>query len=114
MLSNDPERVENLIEVAHEIVGNDACADAELTMGSEDMADLLNVVPGAFFNLGHHGEMPLHTPGFLFDDTILPVGASILARLVERRAMSACCTRERWMRDSSAPPLALPEADDGP
>lgn len=85
VLSNDPERVENLIEVAREIVGNDMCGDAELTMGSEDMADLLNVVPGAFFNLGHHGEVPLHNPGFVFDDTILPVGASILARLVERR-----------------------------
>ena len=89
MLSNDPERVENLIEVAREIVGNDACADAELTMGSEDMADLLNVVPGAFFNLGHHGEVPLHNPGFVFDDTILPVGASILARLVERRGSAS-------------------------
>ena len=89
VLSNDPERVENLIEVAREIVGNDACADAELTMGSEDMADLLNVVPGAFFNLGHHGEVPLHNPGFVFDATILPVGASILARLVERRGSAS-------------------------
>ena len=85
VLSNDPERTENLLEVAREIVGDDARPDAELTMGSEDMADLLNVVPGAFFNLGHHGEVPLHNPGFIFDDTILPVGASILARLVERR-----------------------------
>lgn len=88
VLSNDPQRVENLIDVAREIVGDDARADAELTMGSEDMADLLNVVPGAFFNLGHHGDVPLHNPGFIFDDTILPVGASILARLVERRGAS--------------------------
>jgi hippurate hydrolase len=54
-------------------------------MGSEDMADLLRVVPGAFFNLGHGGTVPLHNPGFIFDDTILPVGASLLARLVEMR-----------------------------
>ena len=40
-----------------------------LTMGSEDMADLLNVVPGAFFNLGHHGTVPLHNPVYVFDDT---------------------------------------------
>lgn len=85
VLSNDPKRVGNLIDVAGEIVGDDARPDADLTMGSEDMADLLNVVPGAFFNLGHHGDVPLHNPGFIFDDTILPVGASILARLVERR-----------------------------
>lgn len=85
VLSNHPTRVENLMEVAREIVGDQARPDAPLTMGSEDMADLLNVVPGAFFNLGHHGEVPLHNPGFIFDDTILPVGASLLARLVERR-----------------------------
>jgi hippurate hydrolase len=54
-------------------------------MGSEDMADLLRVVPGAFFNLGHGMGVPVHNPGFLFDDTILPVGASVLAHLVESR-----------------------------
>lgn len=85
VLSNDPERTKNLIEAAGDIVGEDARPDAGLTMGSEDMADLLNVVPGAFFNLGHHGEVPLHNPGFIFDDAILPVGSSIFARLVERR-----------------------------
>lgn len=85
VLSNDPERVDNLIEVAREIVGDKAQPNAELTMGSEDMADLLRVVPGAFFNLGHGGTVPLHNPGFIFDDTILPVGASLLARLVEVR-----------------------------
>ncbi len=85
VLSNDPQRVQDLIEVAREIVGDQAKPNAPLTMGSEDMADLLNVVPGAFFNLGHHGDVPLHNPGFIFDDTILPVGASVFARLVERR-----------------------------
>ena len=85
VLSNDPERVDNLIEVARQIVGDKARPNAELTMGSEDMADLLRVVPGAFFNLGHGGTVPLHNPGFIFDDTILPVGASVLARLVEVR-----------------------------
>jgi amidohydrolase len=85
VLSNDPQRVEDLIDAAREVVGDKAQADAPLTMGSEDMADLLAVVPGAFFNLGHHGDVPLHNPGFIFDDTILPVGASLFARLVERR-----------------------------
>ncbi|MGP1394203.1 MAG: M20 aminoacylase family protein [Inquilinaceae bacterium] len=85
VLSNDPERSADLIEVARDIVGAAASADAPVTMGSEDMADLLNAVPGAFFTLGHHGTVPLHDPGFVFDDTILPVGASVLARLVERR-----------------------------
>ncbi|MFD2236528.1 amidohydrolase [Aureimonas populi] len=85
VLHNDPAAVEALIEAARDIVGDKAAADAEPTMGSEDMADLLRVVPGAFFNLGHDGGVPLHNPGFLFDDTILPVGASLLAHLVEKR-----------------------------
>lgn len=85
ILINDPDRVTDVIRAARDIVGDAAAADADPTMGSEDMADLLRVVPGAFFNLGHGSGVPLHNPGFIFDDSILPVGASILARLVETR-----------------------------
>lgn len=86
VLFNEPERAADAVRAAAEVVAEDqAAADAEPTMGSEDMADLLRVVPGAFFTLGHGGGVPLHNPGFLFDDTILPVGASIFARIVESR-----------------------------
>lgn len=88
VLTNDPVRVDILIEVARGVVGDLAAADAPLTMGSEDMADLLAVVPGCFFNLGHHGTVPLHNPGYIFDDSILPVGASLFARLVQVRGAS--------------------------
>jgi hippurate hydrolase len=88
VLTNDPTRVDNLIDIARGVVGDLAAADAPLTMGSEDMADLLAVVPGCFFNLGHHGTMPLHNPGYIFDDTILPVGASLFARLAQVRGAS--------------------------
>ena len=89
VLTNDPTRTAKLIEVARGVVGDLAAADAPLTMGSEDMADLLAVVPGCFFNLGHHGTVPLHNPGYTFDDTILPVGASLFARLVQVRGAAA-------------------------
>ncbi|MEE4014692.1 amidohydrolase [Roseibium sp. FZY0029] len=85
VLINDPDRAADAIRAARDVVGDNAAADAEVTMGSEDIADLLRVVPGAFFNLGHNGDVPLHNPGFVFDDTILPVGASIFARIVETR-----------------------------
>ena len=85
VLVNDEQRVSDVIAAARDVVGDAAAPDAEATMGSEDMADLLRVVPGAFFNLGHDGDVPLHNPGFIFDDTILPVGASIFARIVETR-----------------------------
>lgn len=89
VLTNDPARTANLIDVAREVVGESAAADAPLTMGSEDMADLLAVVPGCFFSLGHHGTVPLHNPGYIFDDSILPVGASLFARLVQVRGAAA-------------------------
>ena len=84
-LRNDPQSVEHLIAAARDVVGEKAAADAEVIMGSEDMADFLAVVPGAFFNLGHGSGVPVHNPHFILDDRILPVGASIFARLVERR-----------------------------
>lgn len=46
-------------------------------MGSEDFGDMLRQVPGAMCTLGHSGGIPLHNPGFIFDDAILPVGAAI-------------------------------------
>jgi hippurate hydrolase len=54
-------------------------------MGSEDFADMLQAVPGAYFWLGHAGSTPVHNPGFVLDDAILPVGASLFARLIETR-----------------------------
>ena len=54
-------------------------------MGSEDFADMLQVVPGAYFWLGHEGSVPVHNPGYLLDDKILPIGASMFARIIETR-----------------------------
>ena len=54
-------------------------------MGSEDFADMLRKAPGCYARVGHSGDLPLHNPGFILDDAILPVGASLLARIVERR-----------------------------
>jgi hippurate hydrolase len=54
-------------------------------MGSEDFADMLQAIPGAYFWVGHDGSVPVHNPGYLLDDKILPVGASMFARIVETR-----------------------------
>ena len=54
-------------------------------MGSEDFADMLHAVPGAYFWLGQEGSVPLHNPGYILDDKILPIGASMFARIVETR-----------------------------
>ena len=54
-------------------------------MGSEDFADMLKTIPGAYFWVGHDGSVPVHNPGYVLDDKILPIGASVFARIIETR-----------------------------
>ena len=46
---------------------------------------MMQMVPGAYFWVGHDGSVSLHNPGFVFDDKILPIGASMFARIIETR-----------------------------
>lgn len=86
VLINDGEAADALMAAAAEIVGEEGVRDDErLSGGSEDFADMLREVPGAYGWLGHGGTVPLHNPGFVLDEAILPVGASILARVAERQ-----------------------------
>jgi amidohydrolase len=85
VLENDPKLAEAMVEVAQGFVGDKARISDQLVMGSEDFADMLQVVPGAYCTVGHGGTVPLHNPGFVLDDGMLPLGAAILARMVETR-----------------------------
>jgi hippurate hydrolase len=86
VLENHPEQCDVVARAAAGIVGEDGVLTAPAPkMGSEDFADMLQAVPGAYFWLGHAGSVPVHNPGFVLDDGILPVGASIFARIIETR-----------------------------
>ena len=86
VLVNDHELSKVMLDVASEIVGvENAFFRTDLVTGSEDFSDMLQVVPGAYCNIMHRGTLPLHNDGFILDDGILPIGASIYARLVEKR-----------------------------
>lgn len=86
VLVNHGPQAEAAAAVAREIVGDaNVLTDVKPVMGSEDFADMLRAVPGAYLWVGHAGNVPVHNPGFVLDDGILPVGASLLARLVESR-----------------------------
>ncbi|MFC3615357.1 M20 aminoacylase family protein [Lutimaribacter marinistellae] len=90
VLKNDADLSDAYMEAASDIVGEDNVIErAEPVTGSEDFADMLRVVPGAYCTLGHLGTVPVHNPGYVLDPGILPVGASILARIVERRLAPA-------------------------
>lgn len=86
VLVNDADLAQAYVDAATDIVGAEYAFDDDLpSTGSEDFADMLKVVPGAYCSLGHSGTVPLHNPGFVMGEEILPIGASIMARLVERR-----------------------------
>ncbi|WP_323035890.1 M20 aminoacylase family protein [Pararhodobacter sp.] len=85
VLENDPTLSEAMIDVAQGLVGTKAQISTRQVMGSEDFADMLQVVPGAYCMVGHAGAVPLHNPGYVFDDAALPLGVALLARMVEVR-----------------------------
>jgi metal-dependent amidase/aminoacylase/carboxypeptidase family protein len=58
-------------------------------MGSEDFADMLQAVPGAYVWLGQTPSPALHNAAYNFDDSIIPVGVSLLARIVEKRSATS-------------------------
>jgi hippurate hydrolase len=86
VLVNQEEHSKVVEEVARTIVGDsNVITRSKPKMGSEDFADMLHAVPGAYFWVGHEGSVPVHNPGFYLDDKILPIGASMFARIVETR-----------------------------
>ena len=86
VLVNDEALSRVMVEAAAGLVGPErAVIKSERVMGSEDFADMLRVVPGAYCTLGHAGDVPLHNPGYVFDDQVLPIGAALMARMVETR-----------------------------
>ncbi len=86
VLVNDNDLSDAYMEAAADILGPENTAFiTEPATGSEDFSDMLKVVPGSYCTLGHSGTAALHNPAFVLGTEILPVGASILARVVERR-----------------------------
>ncbi|WP_116135085.1 M20 aminoacylase family protein [Tropicimonas sp. IMCC34043] len=90
VLVNDADLSDAVLDAAAAVVGaGKAGLKQDLVMGSEDFADMLRVVPGAYCTVGHAGSVPVHNPGYVLDDAILPVGASIYANLVTSRGAAA-------------------------
>ena len=86
VLVNQEEQSTAVAEVARTIVDPaKVFTKSRPKMGSEDFADMLHAVPGAYFWLGHDGTVPVHNPGYVLDDKILPIGASMFARIIETR-----------------------------
>jgi hippurate hydrolase len=88
-LVNDPVHAEFMADAAAEIVGAASVErNRSPVMASEDFSLLLEACPGAYINIGNgtgRGATPVHNPAYDFNDEILPLGASLLAHLVEKK-----------------------------
>ena len=87
VLRNSEAQTRAAAEIATELFGAAKVDTApEPKMGSEDFADMLLAVPGAYAWLDGKGGAAVHNAAYDFDDAIIPLGAAYLARLVERRS----------------------------
>jgi len=88
-LVNDPAETAEFADVAAEIVGDENVdRERSLIMASEDFSFMLEKRPGAYINIGNGdtvGSVPVHNPGYNFNDEILPLGAAALAGIVEKK-----------------------------
>jgi amidohydrolase len=88
-LINDPAEAAFVADTAAELVGQENVdRNSNLVMASEDFAYMLQRCPGAYIQIGNgdgDGACEVHNPGYDFNDAALPYGASLFARLVERR-----------------------------
>ena len=86
VLNNSELQSEAAMAVAQDLVGPDlALFDSLPKGGSEDFADMLQYVPGAYLFLGQGPGPSLHNPRYDFNDAALPIGASLYARIAEAR-----------------------------
>ena len=73
VLKNDPNLSQAYLEAASDIVGpENVSTQVAPDTASEDFADMLQVVPGAYCRVGHSGTMPLHNPQFTLGKKFCP------------------------------------------
>ncbi len=86
---NHADQTAYAVEVAQEVAGAAVEPDCAPVMGAEDFSYMLEARPGAYVKLGQGEGASVHHPRFDFNDEVAPVGATFLARLVERRGATA-------------------------
>lgn len=84
---NHEVQTEFAADVARRISGD--CLPAEMVMGGEDFAFMLEERPGAYIQMGNGPSARLHHPEYNFDDEAIPVGCSWWAEIVEQRMPAA-------------------------
>ena len=70
-------------------VAGEINTDADMLMGAEDFAFMLNERPGAYILTGNGDSAPLHHPEYNFSDDAIPAGCSWWVEIVEGRMPAA-------------------------
>ncbi|SFE62826.1 M20 aminoacylase family protein [Roseivivax sediminis] len=83
VMVNAEEQTAFAAEVAQAVAGS--CEDADLVMGGEDFAFMLEERPGAYILVGNGDTASVHSPDYDFNDETIPAGCSWWAEIVERR-----------------------------
>jgi hippurate hydrolase len=92
-LVNDETETGFIAAAAAELVGDsNVNRDGNLVMASEDFSYMLEQRPGAYIQIGNGegadgglGGCEVHNSGYDFNDAALPLGASLFARLAEKK-----------------------------
>ena len=91
-LVNDVAETAFIADTAAMLVGDENVnRNNNLVMASEDFSFMLEACPGAYIQIGNGdgaGDCEVHNPDYDFNDAILPLGASLFARLAERKLAS--------------------------
>ncbi|GGB70908.1 M20 metallopeptidase family protein [Knoellia flava] len=92
---NDPDEFAFARDTVVDLFGGDRWSDMpEPEAGAEDMAFVLDEVPGAYLNIGacvvddHTTAEDNHSPRALYDDSVVPDIAALLAELALRRTVA--------------------------
>ena len=70
-------------------VGRKVRTDIPPEMGAEDFSYMLEKRPGAYIFMGNGDSAGCHHPAYNFDDSAIPYGVSLWARIVEERMPAA-------------------------
>jgi len=84
---NDPSITESVQNIAEELFPDDTIDNNAPTMGSEDMAFMMQEIPGCYFFIGSANsnaglDASHHNPKFDFDERALPKGAALMTAAV--------------------------------
>ena len=84
VMKNSNDATEIAKTVAEKVSGKNTVS-AEKIMGAEDFSYMLNATKGAYILIGNGDTDSVHSPTYVFNDEILPIGSSYWAELVETK-----------------------------